>query len=354
MWKDKTTSYPPVAIFPPFCNPRGWHKTLRWREQQNPSPSIISLHFADAIPKVKESDCVALGRLGISFDFCAVSVITTGVLARLCSKTKRRPSQHPLEVIFLNGNRIHIYFDHCIAVLDIISPAEEDDGMFSHEEESDSYESAEDEAYKTPPPGVDDDAEDDEEQCRPKKKSARRAMTIAKRIKEDVSEEESLVHEEGANEEEANDSFDENGYEYDSEELKTPRSSDDEEHDSETLAQFNEKAEFGHVYLELGMEFVGVQGWVQAIHWIGWLFLEGILWRAVIECCGGMPRAHHRFCVQHVWKNFMKQWRYKQLRALLWECARCTTIPKFERTMQKLKALNEASWKYLANIEPGA
>ncbi|KAI9103586.1 hypothetical protein K1719_023209 [Acacia pycnantha] len=37
-----------------------------------------------------------------------------------------------------NGNRIHIYFDHCIAVPDIISPAEEDDGMFS-------------------PPGVDDD-----------------------------------------------------------------------------------------------------------------------------------------------------------------------------------------------------
>ncbi|KAI9074862.1 hypothetical protein K1719_043170 [Acacia pycnantha] len=156
-------------------------------------------------------------------------------------------------VALANGNRIHIYFDHCIAVCDIISPAEEDDGMFS-------------------PPGVDDDAEDDEaeddeEQCRPKKKkSARRAMTIAKRIlgnddsKEDVSEEESLVHEEGANEEEANDSFDENGYEYDSEELKTPRSSDDEEHDSETLAQFNEKAEFGHVYLELGMEFVGLRG----------------------------------------------------------------------------------------------
>ncbi|KAI9124570.1 hypothetical protein K1719_004492 [Acacia pycnantha] len=64
-----------------------------------------------------------------------------------------------------------------------------------------------------------------------------------------------------------------------------------------------------------------------------------------------MPRAHHRLRVQHVWKNFMKQWRDKQLRALLWECARCTTIPKFERTMQKLKALNEAAWKYLANIE---
>ncbi|KAI9113916.1 hypothetical protein K1719_015167 [Acacia pycnantha] len=90
-----------------------------------------------------------------------------------------------------NGNRIHIYFDHCIAVPDIISPTEEDHGMFSPEEESDSYESAEDEAYKPPPPGVedlseeynkeaedyeaqDDEAEDPEEQCRPKKKKPAR------------------------------------------------------------------------------------------------------------------------------------------------------------------------------------
>ncbi|KAI9112313.1 hypothetical protein K1719_016836 [Acacia pycnantha] len=60
-----------------------------------------------------------------------------------------------------------------------------------------------------------------------------------------------------------------------------------------------------------------------------------------------MPRAHHRLRVQHVWKNFMKQWRDKQLRALVWECARCTTIPKFEKSMQKLKALNEATLEIL-------
>ncbi|KAI9078277.1 hypothetical protein K1719_039779 [Acacia pycnantha] len=119
-----------------------------------------------------------------------------------------------------NGNRIHIYFDHYDEVKMMRSNAAE--------EEEDARESNDD--------SKEDISNDDS--------------------KEDVSEEESLVHEEGANEEEANDSFDENGYEYDSEELKTPRSSDDEEHDSETLARFNEKAEFGHVYLELGMEFV--------------------------------------------------------------------------------------------------
>ncbi|KAI9113018.1 hypothetical protein K1719_015950 [Acacia pycnantha] len=58
---------------------------------------------------------------------------------------------------------------------------------------------------------------------------------------------------------------------HDSEELKTPRSSDDEEHDSETLAQFNEKAEFGHVYLELGMEFK-----LKALNEAAWKYLENI------------------------------------------------------------------------------
>ncbi|KAI9074872.1 hypothetical protein K1719_043180 [Acacia pycnantha] len=146
------------------------------------------------------------------------------------------------------------------------------------------------------------------------------------------------------------------------------------------------------MYICLDARKKGFKVRCEAIHWIGWLFLEGILWRAVIESLWGrckqallcnclslwlivkqktigngfdlleedlgdhvvygwnfisdqqkgllpalkevMPRAHHRFCVQHVWKNFMKQWRDKQLRALLWECARCTTIPKFERTMR--------------------
>ncbi|KAI9115628.1 hypothetical protein K1719_013297 [Acacia pycnantha] len=114
-----------------------------------------------------------------------------------------------------------------------INAIEEDQGMFSPEEESDSYESAEDEAYKPPPPGVedlseeynkeaedyearddeaqDDEAEDPEEQCRPKKKKP------ARQSNDDSNED---VNEEETNEEEANDSFDENGYEYDSEESR--------------------------------------------------------------------------------------------------------------------------------------
>ncbi|XP_061340661.1 uncharacterized protein LOC133287124 [Gastrolobium bilobum] len=65
-----------------------------------------------------------------------------------------------------------------------------------------------------------------------------------------------------------------------------------------------------------------------------------------------MPGAHHRFCVQHVWKNFIKQWKDKAIRGIVWEAARCTTVPQFQRTMQKLKELNEDAWAYLHKIDP--
>ncbi|KAI9080374.1 hypothetical protein K1719_037768 [Acacia pycnantha] len=170
-----------------------------------------------------------------------------------------------------NGNRIHIYFDHCIAVPDIISPAEEDHGMFSPEEESDSYESAEDEAYKPPPPGVedlseeynkeaedyearddeaqDDEAEDPEEQCRPKKKKP------ARQSNDDSNED--------VNEEETNEGI--------YRRLGGPCS----------------------VWVEF--YFGSTEGFASALKEV-------------------MPRAHHRLRMRHVWKNFMKQWRDKQLK----------------------------------------
>ncbi|XP_061361615.1 uncharacterized protein LOC133305412 [Gastrolobium bilobum] len=65
-----------------------------------------------------------------------------------------------------------------------------------------------------------------------------------------------------------------------------------------------------------------------------------------------MPGAHHRFCVQHVWKNFTKQWKDKAIRGIVWEAAQCTTVPQFQRTMDKLKELNEDAWAYLNKIHP--
>ncbi|XP_061364293.1 uncharacterized protein LOC133307755 [Gastrolobium bilobum] len=50
---------------------------------------------------------------------------------------------------------------------------------------------------------------------------------------------------------------------------------------------------------------------------------------------------------QHKWKD-------KETRGIVLECARCTTVPQFEKVMQRLKTLNEPAWKYLDNIHPSA
>ncbi|KAI9072296.1 hypothetical protein K1719_045740 [Acacia pycnantha] len=120
----------------------------------------------------------------------------------------------------------------------------------------------EDEAYKTPPPGVDDDLEDDEEQCEAKEEEdARRAMTIAKRML--VRRKAWFMRREPMRRRPMT-PLTKMGMNM-IRRVKTPRSSDDEEHDSETLARFNEKAELGHVYLELGMEFVSLQQFKDAV-----------------------------------------------------------------------------------------
>ncbi|KAL5170653.1 hypothetical protein HKD37_11G032317 [Glycine soja] len=38
-----------------------------------------------------------------------------------------------------------------------------------------------------------------------------------------------------------------------------------------------------------------------------------------------MPGAPHRFCVFHLWKNFTKQWKSKELKGIVWQCAKSTT-----------------------------
>ena len=60
-----------------------------------------------------------------------------------------------------------------------------------------------------------------------------------------------------------------------------------------------------------------------------------------------MPGVHHRFCIWHLWRNFSKQWKDKQLKGMVWECARSTTINQFKANMERLKAKNEKAWTYL-------
>lgn len=67
-----------------------------------------------------------------------------------------------------------------------------------------------------------------------------------------------------------------------------------------------------------------------------------------------MPGAHHRNCVVHIWKNFIKQFKEADLRTMVFQCSRSTTEAEFKTNMIRLKAINEKAWSYLNNIEPSA
>ncbi|XP_072066674.1 uncharacterized protein [Arachis hypogaea] len=67
-----------------------------------------------------------------------------------------------------------------------------------------------------------------------------------------------------------------------------------------------------------------------------------------------MPRAHHRNCVLHIWKNFVKQWKDKQSKGLVWQCARSATTPEFYANMDKLKSMNQPAWEYLSRFRESA
>ncbi|XP_072085035.1 uncharacterized protein [Arachis hypogaea] len=65
-----------------------------------------------------------------------------------------------------------------------------------------------------------------------------------------------------------------------------------------------------------------------------------------------MPNAHHRNCVLHIWKNFIKHFKDQQTKQLVWECARQTTIQEFKASMEKMKNINQGAWEYLQRFDP--
>jgi len=60
-----------------------------------------------------------------------------------------------------------------------------------------------------------------------------------------------------------------------------------------------------------------------------------------------MPSVAHRYCAMHLWKNFTKNWKDKELRGVVWDCAKSTTASQFNRHMDRVKRLNKSAWEYL-------
>ncbi|XP_072060522.1 uncharacterized protein [Arachis hypogaea] len=66
-----------------------------------------------------------------------------------------------------------------------------------------------------------------------------------------------------------------------------------------------------------------------------------------------MPNAHHRNCVRHIWKNFTNKYKSKQLKNVVWACAKSNTKAEFREHMNRLKKVNKDAWAYLAKFDPG-
>ncbi|XP_025681395.1 zinc finger BED domain-containing protein RICESLEEPER 1-like [Arachis hypogaea] len=65
-----------------------------------------------------------------------------------------------------------------------------------------------------------------------------------------------------------------------------------------------------------------------------------------------MSNAHHRKCVMHIRKNIINRFKDLHIREIVWECVKCTTIPEFKETMEKLKEVNKAAWEYVMKFDP--
>jgi hypothetical protein len=57
-----------------------------------------------------------------------------------------------------------------------------------------------------------------------------------------------------------------------------------------------------------------------------------------------------RLCVKHLYGNWRKKHPGIELKQVLWMAARATTIPAWERAMQRMKSLNENAWKDMMAI----
>jgi hypothetical protein len=48
-----------------------------------------------------------------------------------------------------------------------------------------------------------------------------------------------------------------------------------------------------------------------------------------------------RLCVKHLYSNWKKKYPGLELKETIWKAARATTIPSWQRAMQRMKDINE-------------
>ncbi|KAL9663826.1 hypothetical protein QQ045_019218 [Rhodiola kirilowii] len=66
-----------------------------------------------------------------------------------------------------------------------------------------------------------------------------------------------------------------------------------------------------------------------------------------------VPEAEHRLCVRHIYANFCKKFKCKELKDAMWACARASTRGQFIEKMKALKDLDGAAHSYMERFEYG-
>ncbi|XP_062118566.1 uncharacterized protein LOC133832208 [Humulus lupulus] len=66
----------------------------------------------------------------------------------------------------------------------------------------------------------------------------------------------------------------------------------------------------------------------------------------------GIPEAEHRHCARHLEKNFIKVFKEKSLKDLLWKVAREVTIQRFEAVMEEIRKINNEAYEWLIAAGP--
>ncbi|XP_058765308.1 uncharacterized protein LOC131638780 [Vicia villosa] len=64
------------------------------------------------------------------------------------------------------------------------------------------------------------------------------------------------------------------------------------------------------------------------------------------------PNVEHRLCVKHLYGNWKKKYPGGHMKELLWQAARATIVPDWERAMKKIRDINENAWKDMMEIPP--
>jgi hypothetical protein len=86
---------------------------------------------------------------------------------------------------------------------------------------------------------------------------------------------------------------------------------------------------------------------------ISWLFLYKFCQQGLINAVNNIfPNDEHRFCVRHLYQNFNSIHKGETLKNDLWEIARSSSIPLWEKNMEQMKKDSPEAYAWVEELAP--